>query len=265
MRLADALTSTIADAWGRRRRRRAAAPSGEQMFRLSREFPSVINNGYRHIEVACALLERHGCDAGHTIADVGAAAGIVAGMFARAFPRNTILAFEPVPASYRQLVEATAACGNVVPHQVALGVAPGDRELHLSARITSSSLFETNRAIGDSYFASNLETVSTTSVKVATLDEMIDPAARIALIKMDVQGSELDVLRGAEQTLGRTRFVLTEVMNHDFYAGAPHYHEIDAFLRDRGFGLHDIIPSIRRDERLMEWDVIYCNAGLAGG
>lgn len=265
MRL-DTLTSTIADAWGRRRWRRAPAPpSGERMFQLSREFPSVINNGYRHIEVACALLARHGCDTGHTIADVGSAAGIVAAMFAQKFPGNRIMAFEPVPASYRQLVAATAALGNVTPHQVALGGAAGDRELHLSARITSSSLFETNRAIGDPFFASNLETVSTTSVRVATLDDVIDPAARIALIKMDVQGSELDVLRGAERTLGQTRFVLTEMMNHDFYTAAPQYHEIDAFLRERGFGLHDIIPSIRRDERLMEWDAIYCNTGVAVG
>lgn len=250
-----------------RRRRKCFADEricGNRLFQLAREYPSIINNGYRHIELACATLARHGLESGYTIVDVGAASGIVASMFAKTFPGNRIHAFEPVRSSYEELVSGTRCFSNVIPHRAAVGRVTGDHTMNISTRVTASSLFETSRSIEDPYFAENLHTDAAERVVVTTLDHAIDQRDRVALLKMDVQGSELEVLRGAEETLKRTQFVLTEVMNHDYYVNAPQYFDLDEFLRHKGFRLVDIIPSIRRDDRLVEWDVIYHNGGVKG-
>jgi hypothetical protein len=57
------------------------------------------------------------------------------------------------------------------------------------------------------------------------------------LIKLDVQGYELEVLRGGEACLRHARAVLCEVSFKVFYSGQPLFHEIVAFLAARGFTL----------------------------
>ncbi|MGI8801397.1 MAG: FkbM family methyltransferase [Solirubrobacteraceae bacterium] len=62
------------------------------------------------------------------------------------------------------------------------------------------------------------------------------PAAHV--VKLDVQGHELAVLRGAEAVLGSVRIVEVEVCLNPLFDGAPLFGEVDAFLRDRGFRLY---------------------------
>ena len=55
------------------------------------------------------------------------------------------------------------------------------------------------------------------------------------LVNLDVQGAELDVLRGAERYLGGVRWVYTEVNEKELYEGCALLPEMDAWLEDRGF------------------------------
>ena len=57
------------------------------------------------------------------------------------------------------------------------------------------------------------------------------------LLKLDCQGAELRVLRGAPGLLQRTRFVRTEVMFEPIYHGGALFHEVHALLRSHGFTL----------------------------
>jgi hypothetical protein len=56
-------------------------------------------------------------------------------------------------------------------------------------------------------------------------------------MKVDVQGAELDVLRGAERSLESARVIETEVEFQELYRGQPLFTDVDRFLRERGFGL----------------------------
>lgn len=232
------------------------------LFELSRDYPSVINNGYRHIEVAVHLLKKFHLDKGFTIVDVGAASGIVSEKFAQQFPQNQVMSFEPIADSYKALAAIAGKWANIKPFHVALGAEKKQITINISHRSTSSSMYEINEKISDTYFAENLKKEKSEHVEVFRLDDLIDAKTKIALIKMDVQGFELEVLKGARNVLDQTALVLTEVMNHDFYVGAPGYFDIDTYLRESGFAILDIIPSIRRNEKLMEWDVIYYNTRI---
>jgi FkbM family methyltransferase len=76
-------------------------------------------------------------------------------------------------------------------------------------------------------------------VPILTLDDWTAEhrVARVDVVKLDVQGHELDILRGAEEVLRRTRAVELEVCFNPIMDGTPLFGEVDAFMRERGFML----------------------------
>ena len=56
-----------------------------------------------------------------------------------------------------------------------------------------------------------------------------------------MQGSELDALRGAPETMKRTTFITTEVSVVDYNEGGVCYDDVNTIIRNYGFALHDII------------------------
>lgn len=57
------------------------------------------------------------------------------------------------------------------------------------------------------------------------------------LIKIDVQGAELDVLRGAEKTLSKCSNLIVELQHKQYNKGAPHYSQVVEYLKTLGFVL----------------------------
>jgi FkbM family methyltransferase len=72
-----------------------------------------------------------------------------------------------------------------------------------------------------------------------TLDQFIGSRGIeiVDAIKLDTQGSELDILRGSQKALERCALVVVEVEFNPLYEGQPLFCDIDRFLRDRGFVL----------------------------
>lgn len=89
--------------------------------------------------------------------------------------------------------------------------------------------------------------VSTEIVEVRTLDDFIDElrSGDPALLKIDVQGAELDVLRGATESLRLFRWIYLEMSFVELYEGQPLADAIVEELRGRGFELAGVgAPSI---------------------
>jgi hypothetical protein len=72
-----------------------------------------------------------------------------------------------------------------------------------------------------------------------TLDDFIGTRGinTVDAIKLDTQGSELDILRGAEKALQHCTLIIVEAEFNPLYEGQPLFCDIDRFLRDRGFAL----------------------------
>src|SRR5690348_15847330 len=81
-------------------------------------------------------------------------------------------------------------------------------------------------------------------------------------IKLDVQGNELEVLRGAEQALKSVEVILMELNLMPLYIGAPLVDEAVRYMAERGFRLYDIGMFFRRpyDNALWQLDALFVRA-----
>jgi len=79
------------------------------------------------------------------------------------------------------------------------------------------------------------------------------------LIKVDVQGGELEVVKGAEKTLSRAEVVVLEVSMFQFQKGAPEFYDVVNFMKLSGFDAYDIILGWNRpyDNALGQIDMVF--------
>jgi hypothetical protein len=100
-----------------------------------------------------------------------------------------------------------------------------------------------------------------TSLPMQTLDSIASryKAASPLFLKLDVQGYELEVLRGGQTTLELTECILMEVSLLPYNVGGPLFAEIVRFMDERGFCVYDVCHFHRRqsDEAAFQLDVIF--------
>jgi FkbM family methyltransferase len=179
-----------------------------------------------------------------TVLDVGASRGQFAVLAMERFPHARILCFEPLPQAQEALAAVTR--GRAEIHQVALGLRSERRELVVSARDDSSSLLPIAQRHIDEY--PGTESESSIEVGVATLADFLHeglPGPR--LLKLDVQGMELDVLRGAGERLSLIDEVFVECSFVELYIGQAYADDVVCFLRDAGLrlvGIHGLSVSV---------------------
>jgi len=106
--------------------------------------------------------------------------------------------------------------------------------------------------------------VTTISVPVTTVDVYVrqHQLKRIYLMKIDVQGYEMNVLRGAEQSLPMVDHIFVEAGIQRLYEGAPRFNDVFEFLTARGFHLMSLRTWHRGNHVLMETDMVFRRNGL---
>lgn len=158
-------------------------------------------------------LFRDYCQPGDVAIDVGANIGEVSIICSQAVgAEGRVLAFEPNPRIYQYLLGNLTLnrCANVTAANLALGATEG------RVRMSNDKHDDMNRIVASGAI----------EVACSTLDAQL-PEAPIALLKIDVEGSELRVLEGARRVLARTLCVNCEM-------GEAHY-------RRYGYGMADLI------------------------
>lgn len=172
-----------------------------------------------------------------TVLDVGASRGQFALFAAKRFPHARIVSFEPQPGPMAELTEVLGERVERVP--LALGSAPGTATMNISRRDDSSSLLP----IGTNQrkVFPGTESIDTLEVEVTTLDEALpEPLVRPCLLKIDVQGLELEVLKGATKILGQVDEALVEGSFVELYEGQALADDVISLMRDAGLRLTGI-------------------------
>lgn len=150
--------------------------------------------------------------------DVGCHHGQILANMLRYAPRGRHLAFEPLPALYQGLRHRFAAQRNVALHDCALSDTEGTACFqHVVSNPAYSGLRRRRYDRQD-------EQVVEITVPVRRLDDLVAADLHIHFLKIDVEGGELQVLRGALRTLARCQPVI--VFEHglgaaDWYGSTP--------------------------------------------
>lgn len=193
-----------------------------------------------------------------TVVDIGANRAQFALVARRFFPHARITSFEPLPAPVAKFREVFAGDDRVTLHEVAIGPVAGNATIHVSRQDDSSSLLPIT-ATQVALFPGTAES-ATAIVRVAPLREFI-PAADIlppALLKLDVQGFELEALRGCEDLLDRFAYVYAECSFVELYGGQALADEVIAWLRERGLRLRGVHNTVHdRNGRAIQADFLF--------
>lgn len=148
---------------------------------------------------------------------------------------NTML-FEPQPNLFNLVQEKTIL--NETVHNVALGSEQGEKEMYVSWREggvehgsgASSSLMKPKKHLTEHADVLFKDTIN---VKVDVLDNY--HTLDYNFLNIDVQGYELEVLKGATASLPFIDAMILEVNRDEVYEGCPMVEDLDKFLYDFGF------------------------------
>jgi FkbM family methyltransferase len=115
----------------------------------------------------------------------------------------------------------------------------GSVDFHLYNDRGMCSTYEIDPEFNRVFLEAAVRTERTITLQSVALDEVASRERLDApdLLKLDTQGSELNVLRGASATLARTALVEVEVEFCPMYAGQPLFSDVDALLRSHDFEL----------------------------
>lgn len=188
--------------------------------------------------------------------DVGARGGVhplvepLAGLIAA-------LAFEPDPEECQRMRQSAANSpyASLQFEMAALAEFSGEALLHRFDNPLNDSLRPANQALARRYNMRGYEPIGTVPVNTKSLDEVI--FARDAacdswgeLIKLDTQGTELDILRGARRSLAERAVALyVEVEFCPLYERQPQFSEVELFLREQGFTFHGFAAMFQRSRK----------------
>jgi FkbM family methyltransferase len=170
------------------------------------------------------------------IVDVGAHLGEWAIPVLQLVGDRPLIAVEPTPESAAEFRRRLSGDPRVTLHEVAAGSRVGRAELMLSNRPVFNSLLPLTAGIGQNY--PSVAGIGTTEVACTTLDSLLADVPAIAILKIDVQGTEADVLAGAVQTLARTECVMIEMNFVSHYEGDSLAWDLHPLLLAAGFALH---------------------------
>lgn len=172
-------------------------------------------------------------------------------MFLRIFPDSRVFMVEAQESKRTVLEQAAAAAGKRMEFDIALLGARDGAEVDFSEMETGSSVFAES-----SHFPR-----SVVRRRLTTLDQLLAGRGdfqRPQCLKLDTQGYELEVLRGARKTLATADVVLMEVSLLQINAGCPTFATVIEYMNEAGFAVFDFCSQIRRtDGVLWQTDLMF--------
>ncbi len=190
------------------------------------------------------------------IYDVGAMTGTWTRLSKAIFPSAVVHAFEPLSVHQTAFTANLERQPGVTLHPVALAGAAGEPVMEVASLTAGSSLLPLTSLTEERF---GIRTVRHEQVTAVRLDEYA-ATHRLPppdLIKLDVQGYELEVLLGAERAVAASTALLVELSFVEIYRGQPLFDEVERYCVDRGFRLHAFGSDTCLGRELLQADALF--------
>ena len=204
----------------------------------------------------------HNC--GHYISNLGTIidAGANQGQFAIAashfYPDAHIHSFEPLPEVFPILQRNTRQLSGISTYNIALGNSTGTLDFYSNAYSHASSALQVSALQKDML----PKTVSSQRIEIPVkrLDDLQEQLRMISpvLLKMDVQGFEKEVLKGAVNSLPHIDYLLFETSFVQMYDGEPLFDEMHEFVKELGFEFIAPVGFFQTENlQILQMDLLY--------
>ncbi len=179
-----------------------------------------------------------------------------------AFPDAYLLLVDPLPGPWADQFLARLAehrrAGDYV--DVAVGSEVGSASIYVDPDLARSSLLaRTNLTRRETRLSER--TVTVTNLDILVEERHLLPPFGI---KIDTEGYELEVLKGAAATLRETEFILAEVSVAERFEGGYRLAELVAHLDGHGFSLYDVLDLSKVGSRLSYMDCVFVKGARSG-
>lgn len=203
------------------------------------------------------ILKERGFAPGH-ILDVGANVGLWSRAAAAVFPRAKISMLEPQQALRAALQQVAQELPDARAYSVAAGAEPGHRLLALRQDHPSSTFCD----VGDYGMPIGYQ-----DTEIIALDSLLGSPdfPPPDLVKVDVEGFELEVIKGAHEVISGAEILIIECSFFQWYPMTPRFADIVSVLAGLGFDVYDFCWFLRRplDDALGIADVCFARRDSA--
>jgi FkbM family methyltransferase len=209
------------------------------------------SRGFPSIEGTLRCMKARGFDPRLGV-DIGAYDGYWTLFFRQEFPACRMMMCEGQESKAERLQQVKDQSGGMIDFRVAVLGAKHGAPVRWVEMDTGSSALEEHSDYPREVKPRTL----------SALDELLGPDARVDFMKLDVQGYELEVLRGAPRSMEQAQAVYLETSLVPVNDGCPLIHEVMQFMDAKGFRLLDFCSQTRRkDGILWQTDLMFVKKG----
>jgi FkbM family methyltransferase len=189
------------------------------------------------------------------IYDLGANVGTWSLLAKTIVPQATIHAFEPIKEYQEKLLANTNKDQNIHLHKVGIGNLNGEMRMNIAGH--SSSFLEITEAITNLF--PNEKKTGEVFTPVRRLDDYVheNNLPYPQLMKLDVEGYELEVLKHASECLKRCQYLILEVSFSERHKGQALFHEITSFLGKKGFYAYAFPCKMHLGQPILVTDILF--------
>lgn len=199
------------------------------------------------------------------VIDVGANHGQFGTLLRSIGYQGEILSFEPTKKSFEILSKVSSKDERWKVYPLGLGDKKKSEKINVFESSDFNSLLQPSD-MGKVTFKNKLKKLHTESIEIETLNNILERHAlkgKHILLKMDTQGYDLKVFKGASNYYPSIACLLTEISLQSIYQKMPDYHETINFYESRGFSVSGLYPVSRQEDgSIIEMDCFMINTQL---
>ena len=169
-----------------------------------------------------------------TVIDVGSNKGQFLLLIENFFECKKIYSFEPIEEFYEMQKNFFKYKNNINFFNFALGEKSSKNSFYITQRKDSSSFYKINKSIKDN---NDYKIIEKKEIQIHSLDEVMinENLNGSILLKIDVQGYEMEVLKGSIETLKKIKYIIVEISDNEIYENQSSSHSVINFLKNNNF------------------------------
>lgn len=192
-----------------------------------------------------------------TVYDLGANVGTWSQLAKAVIPDCSIHAFEPIPIYQDKYVMSIKSLSDVILHKVGVGSENKKEKFNFSGH--SSSFLEISENLLKMF--PNEKKTGEFMVDMVRLDDYVAQKAipMPDLMKLDVEGYELEVLKNAIECMKHCRYIILEVSFLERHIGQPLFHDVIHFMGQQNYGVYSFPYKMHLAQPIMQADILFKN------